>query len=487
MSSISRRTFMIGGASLAGMVSAGMIPGARASGDGGFTAASEVVSSADDKAVKTPGIQRVFALAEVTGGGEKIYGVAVEYDADIDPLSLTHLTYTAGVVPAAQGFMAGMPDSQDKNATQGEPQPRAVGAVYTNTKPALHQEQKNITGRFVIVEFVHDLDLSLPTRDSDKISIAQVKSIKTLAGRVYGANQTAWSNASLRGNNVVIRGIDAWEQHHWWWDDARSAWLEYSIRLPESFLQPGGEEKAYPLVLAITHSGTSYEGTCAQTLTEQCIASIWGLPEEQEQRECVVITPRYERTTMNDYWEHTSDVENTWRLVQSLLSNTWNYGNPNLEDRSDKVLKIDASRVYCTGWSMGAMTSLWLMAKHPETFAAGLIIAGQQRPKDVVTLSHQKLLIITGSDDNKATPWNEKCVPVWEEAGARVTRPKERLDPALIFPLSQQDKLNKQVNGYLNKGGNITFLTFRGVDHMASARKFFYILAAREWLFRQKK
>ncbi len=43
------------------------------------------------------------------------------------------------------------------------------------------------------------------------------------------------------------------------------------------------------------------------------------------------------------------------------------------------------------------------------------------------------------------------------------------------------------MDGYLNDGGNITFLTFDGVDHMGSARKFFYIEAAREWLLRQTK
>jgi predicted peptidase len=478
---------MIAGTALAGMATAGMMPKAGATEANGFTAASEHGNIYDDNETKAPGIQRIYALAEVTGGGEKIYGIAVEYDVDIDPRSLTLHTYTAGVTPAAEGFFAGMPDSPDKNATQANSRLREVGAIYTNVEPALRHDQASMQGRFAIAEFVHDPDLSLPTTDSDIVSLTQVKSVKTLAGSVYGASKTQWSNAGARGNNVVIRGVDAWEQHHWWWDDTHSTWLEYSIYLPKSFLQPGGENRTYPLLLAITHSGTSYDGTCAQTLTEQCIASIWGQPEEQEQRECVVITPRYERTTMNDYWEHTCDVENTWRLVQSLLSNTWNYGNPNLEDRCDKVLKIDASRVYCTGWSMGAMTSLWLMAKHPETFAAGLIIAGQQRPKDVITLADQKLLIITGSEDNKATPWNEKCVPVWEQAGAKVTRPKEQLDPALIFPINEQQKLDDQVNGYLAKGGNITFLTFEGVDHMASARKFFYINAAREWLFKQKK
>ena len=211
------------------------------------------------------------------------------------------------------------------------------------------------------------------------------------------------------------------------------------------------------------------------------------MPEEQARHECVVITPRYERTTMNDYWEHTADVENTYRLVESLLKDTWNFGNPNLDDRRDKVLKIDPKRVYCTGWSMGAMSSLWLMAKHPKTFAAGLIIAGQQRPSDLVELATQKVLIITGTEDNKATPWNEKCVPVWEQAGAKVTRPKERLDPALIFPVDKQQPLTEQINGYLAEGGNITFLTFQGVDHMQSARKFFYIKAARDWLFSQVK
>ncbi|GAN87525.1 hypothetical protein Gain_0067_009 [Komagataeibacter intermedius TF2] len=137
------------------------------------------------------------------------------------------------------------------------------------------------------------------------------------------------------------------------YDNTRSAWLEYSIYLPKYFLAEGGENRTYPLVLAVTHSGTSPDGTCAQTLTEQCIASIWSLPEEQDRHECVVITPRYERTTMNDYWEHTSDVENTYRLVEFLLGNTWNYGNPNRSDRSDKVLKIDPKRVYCTGMVHG--------------------------------------------------------------------------------------------------------------------------------------
>ena len=486
---LTRRDFMKVGSAAGALLSgtAAASPLGLQQGGGGFQAATQVPSNAPGPGTKRgPGIQGISALCEVTGGGQKVYGVAVQYDADIDPASLAIDTFAASVFPAARRNFPGGPQNPAPSAPAG-PVARPVAAVYTNDVPALRSDQRSVGGRYVIAEFHHDPDLSLPTADSDKVSLLQNKDVKTAGGVVYAASATPWDNVGGRRNAVVIRGVDDWEQNHWWWDDTRSAWLEYSIYLPPSFLKEGGEQKAHPLVIAITHSGTRYDGTCAETLTEQCIASIWGMPEEQARHECVVITPRYERTTMNDYWEHTYDVENTYRLVESMLENRWNFGNPNRKDRRDKVLKIDPKRVYCTGWSMGAMTSLWMMAKHPQTFAAGLIIAGQQRPGDLVDLAKQRLLIITGTEDQKATPWNEECVPIWARAGGKVTRPADRLDASLIFPVENQRKLTDQINGYIGQGGNITFLTFANVDHMKSCRAFFHIRAARDWLFDQVK
>ena len=460
----------------------------------GFTAASNP-GGARVRTKKGPGLQGIYALCEITGGGQKVYGIAVQYDAAIDPASLGLDTYTTSVFPATRGGNGlgtgmggpGMPPSAQTQGPPPSPKARPVAAIYTNSEPALLGNRKSVAGMYVIAEFAHDPDLSARTTDSDKVSITQDKSVKTTSGTVYPASATMVDNATGRGNDVVIRGLDGWEQSHWWWDDSRSAMLEYSIYLPKSFLRKGGENKEYPLIIAITHSGTSYDGTTMATLTDGVIASIWAMPEQQAEHECVVITPRYERTTMNDYWEHSYDLENTYKLVEFMLSNKWNFGNPNLEDRADKVLKIDPKRVYTTGWSMGAMSSLWMMAKHPNTFAAGLVIAGQQRPADMVGLAKQNVLIMTGELDNKATPWNEKCVPVWEHAGGKVTRPQELLDASLIFPIDDQKRLNDQINGYLGKGGNITFLTFAKVDHPGSAAKFFYIKAARNWLFKQTK
>lgn len=429
------------------------------------------------------GIQAIHALCEVTGGGQKVYGIAIEYDRNIDASSLVPDTYVTMVYPALRRGPPGMHHSTSEETSP--PKARSTQYIYTNTIPALRDDSTSVRGQFVITEFKADSDPSSPSEDTDKVAISQQRDIETISGDTLAASDKVWTNSSRHGNNAAIRGVDEWEQNHWWWDDARSAWLEYSIFLPKSFLADGGDHKHYPLLLAITHSGTNIDGTCAETLTEQCIASIWSLPEEQAAHECVVITPRYERTTMNDYWEHTSDVENIHKLVESLMKNTWNYGNPNLPDRCDKTLKIDRSKVYCTGWSMGAMTSLWLMSKHPQTYTAGLIIAGQQRPSDLVDLATQKVLIITGEKDHKSTLWNEKCVPVWREAGSIVVRPSELFDASLIFPLDEQDELSSQLNQYLDENANITFFTFANVDHMEAARKFFYIKAAKNWLFRQ--
>lgn len=277
MTDISRRDFITAVSVMAGATStvAAGSSGVLAADRNGFMAASSTgPGPAGERPSRRPGIQGIHALCEVTGGGQKVYGIAVEYDTDIDAASLALDTYSAGVIPAARGFFPGMPQEPDKNATTDATQSRPVFAIYTNSEATLRSDGTDVAGKFVIAEFRYDPDLSLPTTDSDKVTLIQVKDIRTQGGAIYAAAKTIWDNAGSHGNSVVIRGVDAWEQNHWWWDDSRSAWLEYSIYLPKSFLKKGGENKSYPLLLAITHSGTSYDGTCAQTLTEQCIATI---------------------------------------------------------------------------------------------------------------------------------------------------------------------------------------------------------------------
>ena len=174
MKEVTRREFIIRGSAL-GTALAGTVFAGRcvfAADRQGFQAASESMLN-DFGVKKVPGIQHIYALCEVTGGGEKVYGIAVQYDAAIDPACLTLDTFTTSVVPAAKGYFPGMPDGIDKDTTTAAPVPRAVMAIYTNDAPALRSDRKSVEGRYVIAEFEHNPDLSLPTTDSDKVSLTQ--------------------------------------------------------------------------------------------------------------------------------------------------------------------------------------------------------------------------------------------------------------------------------------------------------------------------
>jgi hypothetical protein len=135
MTEISRRNFMTAASVLGSAAAAGAFNGTIAEAANGFMAASSNSPGGDgDRPYLGPGIQGIYALCEVTGGGQKVYGIAVEYDAKIDSGSLALNTYSASVFPTARGFFPGMPEEPDKNATTEAARPRAVVAIYTKRR-----------------------------------------------------------------------------------------------------------------------------------------------------------------------------------------------------------------------------------------------------------------------------------------------------------------------------------------------------------------
>ena len=105
----------------------------------------------DNDGPKTPGVQGIIAVCEVTGGGEKVYAIAVQYDVEIDPASLALDTFATGVVPAADGYFPGMPSGPDKDATTKSAAPREPKAIYTNAQAAIRADQTSAHGDYVIV------------------------------------------------------------------------------------------------------------------------------------------------------------------------------------------------------------------------------------------------------------------------------------------------------------------------------------------------
>src|SRR5580698_6777182 len=121
MTDLTRRGFVTAGAVLAGTAAAGKLAvqeAYAADNANGFQAATTVMQRGPGSGEKKgPGIQSICALCEVTGGGEKVYGIAVQYDAAINPVSLALDTYATSVFPAAPRFFPGMPQEPDKNST----------------------------------------------------------------------------------------------------------------------------------------------------------------------------------------------------------------------------------------------------------------------------------------------------------------------------------------------------------------------------------
>ncbi|RYF24126.1 MAG: hypothetical protein EOO77_00780, partial [Oxalobacteraceae bacterium] len=94
-----RRRMIAAGATMAGVVAIGLGSG-TARAQNGFMTASAGSGGPPRRRSGGPGLQGITALCEVTGGGQKIYGIAIEYDTAIEPASLDLATYATGVVPA---------------------------------------------------------------------------------------------------------------------------------------------------------------------------------------------------------------------------------------------------------------------------------------------------------------------------------------------------------------------------------------------------
>lgn len=111
---------------------------------------------------------------------------------------------------------------------------------------------------------------------------------------------------------------------------------------------------------------------------------------------CIVVFPQ---CASDDFW-----------------STNWSNGsleatNPSislLEALIDSLLtheKVDKSRVYVAGLSMGGFGTAQLLAKNPDRFAAGVVICGAAPIEDYsAELKHTPTWIFHGKDDNVVSP-----------------------------------------------------------------------------------
>lgn len=182
--------------------------------------------------------------------------------------------------------------------------------------------------------------------------------------------------------------------------------------LPYRLLKPASEEAdSYPLVIFLHGAGERGSDNEAQ-LTH--IADLFTDVDNRSAFPCYVLAPQ---CPAKSWWAaHNSDgsmkAEPTppMKLVIELI------------DKIVKEYKIDQSRIYITGVSMGGFGVWDLLSRFPEKFAAAVPICGGADPMAATRIKHIPQWIFHGARDKVVHPnHSRRMVKALQQAGANPT------------------------------------------------------------------
>ena len=251
--------------------------------------------------------------------------------------------------------------------------------------------------------------------------------------------------------------------------------LDYNLFIPENFTK----EKYYPLIIFIEDASLVGPGKIKNPLDNSIGGPIWATEREQKKHESFVLVPQYNEVIIDDNKGEffvSEYINLTVRLIKKLI-----------ED-----YPINPDKIYCTGQSMGAMTTLYLLSNYPNLLAAGLIVDGQWKLDQLKGLINSTFTYFAAGGDEKAFKGQ--------------TEVKEYLNNlnisyGTLTDLNAQEKveiLNKVTNNMYNLSFAYNFITYKNgsvfppnakkkMEHMASFKYGYRIDAVRDWIFKQNR
>jgi predicted peptidase len=257
-----------------------------------------------------------------------------------------------------------------------------------------------------------------------------------------------------------------------WTDPDTGETLTYNIYLPEDY----DESQTYPMVVYIPDSSLVGDDTTAAL--SQYGALIWASESEQAKQESIVVVPAYPEVILDDHdaYTMTEYVEMTARLVESLKTE----------------YAVDPDRVYGTGQSMGAMTTMYLAAQYPDLYAAELIVSGQWDVSELSGLAGETFVYTAAAGDDKASTGQTEVEQMLTDAGIAYSS-------ATFDATWSAEESAAAAAELLASGDSANFATFAegtvleaagssggmGGEHMASFQPAYEITALRDWLFQQ--
>jgi len=277
-----------------------------------------------------------------------------------------------------------------------------------------------------------------------------------------------WSD---KNQQAVNQAVYAFQQHKFT-DRNTSVTLKYNLYIPQNY----DAKISYPLVLFIHDAGVVSRDPLI-TLIQGLGAVIWATPAEQAKHECFVLAPQYPTVIVNDNFEAKPHLDATVNLVKAVV---------------DKY-SIDKHRLYTTGQSMGCMTSIEMMTRNPDLFAAALLIAGQWDATRMAVLAKANMWIVVSEKNPRAFQGMNASMTVLESAGAKISR-------ATWNGRASAEEFKLEAGKMIAERNNIKYTVFangtvvpEGLpndylnNHIYTWRVAYAIEDLRDWLFTQLK
>ena len=248
--------------------------------------------------------------------------------------------------------------------------------------------------------------------------------------------------------------------------------LYYNLFVPENYTK----SEKYPLIVFIGDASTV--GKKSSPLTQTVGGPIWATDMIQKKHNCFVLIPEYNEVIIDDRHGYSKSeyINVTVRLISQIKTE----------------YNIDPNRIYGTGQSMGAMTTLYLLANNPDLFAAGLIVDGQWKIDELEGLTNATFTYFAAAGDDKAFNGQNEVKKYLES---------KSIEFGSLNDLNAQEKvsiLNNATQKMYDLGYKQNFISYaKGTvfspnskikhEHMASFKYGYRIDTVRDWIFSQKK
>lgn len=311
-------------------------------------------------------VKSVVSLAQTFPAGEKVVGVALEYDTEVDGSSIE-------VGGGGVGQQA-----QQKGLGTFYVLGRTISNVYANDNAALDTSGGKTSGNFVIIE-LDSTDAGAQTMvfqmsrgqvgsngpvclDSGAVKVCQIGDLSSTSGETLSGDSSM--TRYLVASSVSNADVDVFSQGTFD-DEETGCHATFALREPDGY----DASQSYPLTLFLPDAGVT---TCEVKVNlRQGLGAVSWVDE-----------PQFVLTVAGTC----ADIPTCLDLIDALVAEGYS---------------IDTDRLYGTGESAGCMALIAYAAEHPDDcrFAALMFVAGQG---NMTPISKTPFIAFVSEDDESS-------------------------------------------------------------------------------------